>query len=142
MAIVYANLGSNLGNRREIIEKALDCIGEKFGYYCKSGFVDSMPWGFESANPFLNIGVAFKSDLHPEQILDELQTIEKRLSKVAHRDINGNYKDREIDIDIMAIDDITYNSDRLIIPHPHIYERDFFYIPLEELRGKRDVKNN
>lgn len=133
MAVVYANIGSNLGNREALIQRALDKIGEKFGYYCISGLMESAPWGFESSNRFLNIGVAFKSNLHPEEILKILQEIETSVSDVSHRDEKGNYKDREIDIDIMSIDTLRYNSATLTLPHPHLMERDFFFIPLREL---------
>ena len=133
MPIVYLNLGSNLGEKKSFIGRAIERIGETFGYYCISEFVESEPWGFDSTNSFLNVGMAFKSDLHPEIILDKLQALEKEISSVSHRDSFGNYADREIDIDIMAIDDISYVSDRLSIPHPHLYERDFFLIPLRQL---------
>ena len=133
MPVIYVNIGSNLGDRKVLIERALDKIGETFGYYCKSGFVESEPWGFESTNRFLNVGVAFKSALPPEIILDKLQDIEKDISKISHRDARGNYTDREIDIDIMAIDMMRYESERLKVPHPHLMERDFFLIPLREL---------
>ena len=136
MAIVYANIGSNLGQRKVLIEKALDLIGDTFGYYCISEFVESEPWGFDSTNLFLNVGVAFKTTLEPEQVLLTLQSIEKAISSVAHRDSVGNYKDREIDIDIMAIDDMVYRSERLILPHPHLHEREFFLLPLKELKVK------
>ena len=133
MAIVYANIGSNLGDKKALIYKALDLIGEKFRFYCISEFVESQPWGFHSTNSFLNVGVAFTSDLHPEEILVLLQTIEKTISQSSHRDKDGNYIDRELDIDIMAIDNIEYHSERLHIPHPHLNERPFFLIPLSQL---------
>ena len=133
MAIVYANIGSNLGNKRALIEKALDFIGEYFSFYCISRFVESEPWGFDSTNFFLNIGVAFKTELPPEEVLDTLQQIEKKISSASHRDSSGKYIDREIDIDIMAIDELVYDTPRLKIPHPHLKERDFFLIPLKEL---------
>ena len=133
MAIVYANIGSNLGNRRKLIESALRLIADKFGFYCVSEFVESEPWGFDSTNSFLNIGVAFKSKLHPEKILLLLQEIERTVSNVPHRDESGNYKDREIDIDIMAIDNMEYLSSSLQLPHPHLYQRPFFLGPLREL---------
>lgn len=137
MAIVYANIGSNLGDKKAQITKALDLIGEKFGFYCISEFVESEPWGFDSTNSFLNIGVAFKSNLHPEEILTCLQTIEKKISKACHRDENGNYIDRELDIDIMAIDELKYISSRLQIPHRHLKERPFFIVPLQQLCPER-----
>ncbi|MCH5231091.1 MAG: 2-amino-4-hydroxy-6-hydroxymethyldihydropteridine diphosphokinase [Muribaculaceae bacterium] len=126
MAIVYLNIGSNIGNRRALIEKAIRLISEKFGFYCLSEFVESDPWGFDSTNRFLNVGMAIKTDLHPEKILSEMQAIEKRLSSIAHRDASGNYKDRELDIDIMAIDELEYKSKRLQLPHPHLMDREFF----------------
>lgn len=133
MATVYVNIGSNMGERKKWISKALDCIGEIFGYYCVSGFVESEPWGFDSTNHFINIGAAFRSDMHPELILMKLQEIERTLSGVGHRDEAGNYKDREVDIDIMAIDQTRYRSESLRIPHPHLREREFFLMPLMEL---------
>lgn len=133
MAVVYANIGSNLGDKQAMIRRALTRIGEIFGYYCISEFVESEPWGFDSTNSFINIGVAFKSDSPPEEILHSLQSIERELSNVAHRDNDGNYKDREIDIDIMAIDAIRYESPALILPHPHLKDRDFFMITLKDL---------
>lgn len=133
MSIVYANIGSNLGDKEALIEKALERIGQIFGYYCRSGCVESEPWGFESTHRFLNIGVAFKSELAPEEILHVLQGIEKDISSVNHRDALGRYADREIDIDIMAIDEMEYHSEVLCVPHRHLLQRDFFIIPLMEL---------
>ena len=133
MAIVYVNIGSNLGQREKLIETTIDKIAEVFGYYCTSEFVESEPWGFESTNSFLNIGMAFKTDLEPESVLDRLQEIERQVSEVAHRDSTGHYKDREIDIDIMAIDTLLYDSSRLSLPHKYLYERDFFLRPLNQL---------
>ena len=133
MPIVYVNIGSNLGERETLIRKAINEISNRFGYCCISGLVESEPWGYDSTNPFLNIGIAFKSDLHPELILDILQEIEKKISEKSHRDKEGNYADREIDIDIMAIGERRYKSERLQIPHIHLLERDFFIKPLKEL---------
>ena len=133
MPIVYANIGSNLGNRKELILSAIDKIYERFGICCISSFIESDPWGFESENRFLNLGVSFKSSAEPEFILDELQFIEKGICSDSHRDEKGNYSDRKIDIDIMAIDDLKYQSQRLTLPHHHLLSRDFFLIPLQEL---------
>ena len=131
--IVYANIGSNLGDREKFIEKALGHIGEFFGFYCVSGVMETYSWGYDSSLRFLNIGVAFKSDLHPEEILRRLQDIEKMVSGGLHRDEEGRYCDRELDIDIMAFDTGDYRSPQLIVPHVHLKERDFFLLPLQEL---------
>ena len=134
MALIYVNIGSNLGDRQSLIFKAIDNISEEFGYYCLSEFVESEPWGFNSTNRFLNIGMSFKSELHPEEILNRLQNIEKSICSDPHRDSDGGYKDRKIDIDIMMIDNLTYSSERLMVPHAHLQDRKFFLIPLQQLQ--------
>ena len=133
MPVVYVNIGSNLGDRVCFINKAIEGISEKFGYYCLSGMVESQPWGFDSHHPFLNLGIAFKSNLQPEDLLRELKDLEKNISRISHRDGNGNYQDREVDIDIMAIDEIVYKSPLLQVPHRFLVEREFFLRPLKEL---------
>ncbi|MCH5240484.1 MAG: 2-amino-4-hydroxy-6-hydroxymethyldihydropteridine diphosphokinase [Muribaculaceae bacterium] len=135
MSVVYLNIGSNLGNREALINRAILLISEEFGYYCLSGFVESEPWGFESANPFLNIGMAIKTDRHPEEVLRIIQGIEKSISGKSHRDERGQYCDREIDIDIMLIKGMEYHSATLDIPHKHLFEREFFLKPLRELEA-------
>jgi len=129
----YLNLGSNLGNRLLHLTRAMKAIGEEFGPYDISHKVESDPWGFDSTNRFVNIGLAIESDLAPEEVLDRLQAIEKSISPRGHRRWDGSYNDREIDIDIMATDGGEYHSDRLDIPHPHLREREFFMTPLREL---------
>lgn len=129
----YLNLGSNLGNRLLHLTRAMKAIGEEFGPYETSHKVESDPWGFDSTNRFVNIGLTIDSDLAPEEVLARLQAIEKRLSTVGHRRWDGSYNDREIDIDIMACDGGEYHSPTLDIPHPHLEEREFFLKPLAEL---------
>ena len=129
----YLNLGSNLGNRLLHITRALKAIGEEFGPYETSHKVESDPWGFNSTNRFVNIGLAIESDEEPEEVLRRLQIIEKNISPRGHRRGDGSYNDREIDIDIMAADGDAYDSPSLKIPHPHLAKRDFFLKPLAEL---------
>lgn len=133
MATVFINIGSNLGNRRLNLSKAMRAIGQEFGPFELSHTVESAPWGFESNHTFLNVGMAFSSDLSPEEILSRLQSIEKRLSPGNHRNPDGTYSDRYVDIDIVAIDRLTINTPGLRLPHRHLPEREFFLRPLEEL---------
>ena len=136
MSLAYVNIGSNIGKREQLIAQALEKISECFGICCVSSIIETEPWGYESGNRFLNLGVSFRlAEPDPEMLLTKLQEIEKAISKVDHRDIEGNYKDREIDIDIMAIDDLRYESERLIIPHKHLLDRKFFLEPLKELNN-------
>ena len=129
----YLNLGSNLGNRLLHLTRAMKAIGEEFGPYETSHKVESDPWGFNSTNRFVNIGLAIESDEEPEEVLRRLQGIEKNISPRGHRRWDGSYNDREIDIDIMATDGDAYDSPTLHIPHRHLAMRDFFLKPLAEL---------
>ena len=129
----YLNLGSNLGNRLLHLTRAMKAIGEEFGPYETSHKVESDPWGFNSTNRFVNIGLAIESDEEPEEVLRRLQGIEKNISPRGHRRWDGSYNDREIDIDIMATDGDAYDSPSLHIPHRHLAMRDFFLKPLAEL---------
>lgn len=133
MAVVFINIGSNLGNRRLNLSRAMRAIGECFGEFEMSHVVESKPAGFDSTNDFLNIGIAFNSELEPHALLDELKTIEKKLGSGPHRTDTGDYCDRLVDIDIVAIDDKVIDDDTLSVPHKRLAERDFFLVPMEEL---------
>ncbi|MDE6295776.1 MAG: 2-amino-4-hydroxy-6-hydroxymethyldihydropteridine diphosphokinase, partial [Muribaculaceae bacterium] len=63
-----------------------------------------------------------------------LQDIERQISPDPHRNPDGTYADRTIDIDIMGIEGVTMNTPELTLPHPHLAERDFFMQPLRELQ--------
>lgn len=133
MATVFVNIGSNLGNRRLNLSRAMRAIGEEFGEYEISHVVESEPWGFDSTHSFLNVGMMFFSDLEPLEILHRLQAIERGISPTRHRKSDGTYADRIIDIDIVAIDYLQINTPELTVPHPHLLERDFFLRPMAEL---------
>lgn len=129
----FLNIGSNLGNRLLNISKAIRAIEAEFGYFELSKKVESAPWGFDSTNSFINVAMMVISDLEPEAVLDKLQAIELKLDGKPHRDREGGYIDRLIDIDIMAADQIEYHSERLTLPHPHLAERSFFLEPFSQL---------
>ncbi len=133
MAFVLINIGSNLGDRRLNLSRAMRMVGEEFGPYEISHVVESAPWGFDSTNSFLNLGMMFSSSLPPEEILGRLQAIERSISPESHRKPDGSYADRVVDIDIVAIDEEMIDSDILKVPHPHLEDRSFFLEPLAEL---------
>lgn len=130
---VFLNIGSNLGNRRLNISRAVRAIEREFGYFELSKTVESKPEGFMSPNVFLNVGMMILTDLEPIEVLHKLQTIEKELSPTSHRDEKGNYIDREIDIDIIAIDEMIIETEELTVPHPRMHQRHFVLEPMAEL---------
>ena len=122
--IVYLSLGSNLGNREQTIDKAIQLLSEQVGPLIKrSSFFYSKPWGFDSPNDFCNICASFKT----EQI-----TIpsDRALGLRNHKSV---YKDRCIDIDILLFGDIQLSTPELTIPHENMTNRDFVMIPLQEI---------
>lgn len=132
----YINIGTNLGNRRLNLSRAVAAVERRFGYFEISKVVESEPWGYDSTNMFLNVAMMFESDDAPLDVLHELQKIEKEISPEVHRNPDGTYRDRLIDIDIMAIENVEVDEPELKVPHPHLFDRPFFIVPLKELLGK------
>lgn len=133
MADYYLNIGSNLGHRELNISRALRELEKAFGWFETSKATTSKPWGFESSHIFMNIGVHIVSDMTPLEVLQVLKDIEKRLSPAPHRNPDGTYADRILDIDIMAAGDLTLDTPELTLPHPRMDEREFFLRPMADM---------
>lgn len=135
---IYLNIGSNSGDRRAFIARAVAALRATFGPVIRvSEPVESDPWGFRSENKFLNIGVAIDTQrTEPwqpdelEALLETTQAIERSISPHPHRNPDGTYTDREIDIDIIAVDTLAYSGPRLTIPHPAMHLRPFVLTPM------------
>lgn len=127
------SLGSNLGDREDMLRRAIALIEERIGAVQRvSSFIETEPWGFESEHPFLNAAVMVLTTLSPIECLDATQQIERELGR-KKKSKNGIYHDRPIDIDLLLYGDLKLSTPRLTIPHPHMYERDFVMIPLREI---------
>ena len=134
----YLSLGSNLGNREQTLQEAVQRIGQQIGTVTRcSSFFYSEPWGFESEHPFCNLCCCVETSMAPMDVLTATQAIERELGRI-QKSVNGQYSDRSIDIDIIrAFDDqqkeIVSNDPLLTIPHPLYKQRDFVLIPLREI---------
>ncbi|MDE7024367.1 MAG: 2-amino-4-hydroxy-6-hydroxymethyldihydropteridine diphosphokinase [Paramuribaculum sp.] len=135
MPTVYVNIGSNIGNRRSVLERAVACIKGRWCNVRVSGVVESEPWGYDSPNSFLNVGVAFECDSEssPLDVHRELQYIQNSICGDSHRTDGGVYVDRVIDIDLIAIDSEIVDSKELQLPHPRMHMREFVLVPMMEL---------
>lgn len=133
--IYYLNIGSNLGDREGNLWAADLRLSLDLGLVtARSAIVESEPWGFESDNGFLNRGIAVESRFSPIEALNIIHDIEYELNHGhGHRDADGNYVDRLVDIDIMAIDELVIDLPSLQVPHRHMPRRDFFLKPMAEL---------
>ena len=115
------------------MRRAIDMLNAEAGTVDRqSSPLETEPWGFESANKFLNMCVRLLTTLTPEQLLLKKQDIEKRLGRTV-KSVDGKYHDRPIDIDMLMYDDVNISTPALTLPHPHMHERDFVMIPLREI---------
>lgn len=132
----HINLGSNIGDSSDIINRAVEMIRTRIaqpGSLSVSKPVRSAPWGYKSDNEFINVGLSFTSQLSPAQMVQRTQEIEKLLGATPHRNTDGTYRDRNIDIDIIHLGDLIIDSETLTVPHPRMHLREFVLIPLCEL---------
>ena len=151
-------LGSNLGDRRENIERAVSLIAERVGAVLRrSSLMETEPWGFDSQNKFLNAVILCETALTPRQLLKVTQQIERDLGRKRKSSIFRSapcdallaknlqfsiYTDRCIDIDILLYDDLKVDEPDLKIPHPLMEQRDFVMIPLNEIQQQLITKTN
>ena len=133
MHTIYLSLGTNLGSREDNLERALRLLQEQVGALLRRSSVrETAPWGFESSHMFLNLCVCMATSLSPLQLLTTTKQIERQLGRT-QKSVHGHYADRLIDIDILLYDDAHINEPGLVIPHPHMYEREFVMMPLNEI---------
>ena len=130
MTTVYLGLGTNIGNRKENLTRAIEALSLALGpCTAQSSFIETAPWGFDSDNPFLNCAVAFETELTPLLLLDTTEKVERELGRTT-KSSGGVYHDRVIDIDILLYGSAIVETPRLTIPHPLMHLRDFVLEPL------------
>lgn len=139
MNIVYLSLGSNRGDRRDLLRRAVALIGEKIGgVSAQSPVYETSPWGFEDPVPFYNCALEVRSALAPGEMLNAIVEIERSLGRNRGEERpaasgKGPYLPRTIDIDILFCDDLVMDSEDLVIPHPSISRRRFVLEPLSRI---------
>lgn len=132
--MVHINIGSNLGDRKKIVAEAAAMIEERLGVKARRApLVETPAWGFESANKFINLGIALDAGIEPVALLRILRGIEREIDPSPHRDASGGYIDRAIDIDLIAVGETVIESAELTLPHPRMRDRRFVLLPMASL---------
>lgn len=122
-------LGSNQGNREEMIQKALEQIADDYTEIISvAPVIHSEPWGVVEQPSFLNTVCHIRTFYEPLSLLEHLQAIENNLGRVRHQ----HWGPRTIDLDILYFDQYILHSQRLNLPHPYLRERTFVLEPLAE----------
>ena len=126
---VYLSLGSNLGDRRAHLKKALGLLGESVDIVSVSSVYDTEPVGVGEQPRFLNLVCRVNTNIGPMQLLSLIKGIESSMG----RDISLKNVPRVIDIDIILYGDTIMESPDLIIPHARMQERAFVLVPFAEI---------
>lgn len=129
--ICYIGIGSNMGDRRYYIERAISEIrnNKKVKFRRASSIYETDPVGDLPQDKFLNGVLEIETDLVPKSLLRELHNIEYSLGR--ERKIKNG--PRTIDLDILYYGDLEIHEKDLMIPHPRIKEREFVLKGLKEL---------
>lgn len=126
---VYLSLGSNLGDKKENLEKALELLSHRLRIKSISSLYETEPVGNPSHPKFLNIAVKAETALEPSSLLLLLKGIERKMGRVP----GPRNAPRTIDIDIIIHGDKVIKTPNLVIPHPRFSERAFVLVPLKEI---------
>lgn len=127
---VFLLLGSNLGDRLQILKSAEILIAERIGIIQSASSVyETAPWGVLDQPAFLNQILIVETGLMPEEVLRVVLEIEHELGRVRYE----RWGARVIDIDMLYYQDIVMDSARLTLPHPRLHERRFTLVPLNEI---------
>ncbi|MGB3144795.1 MAG: 2-amino-4-hydroxy-6-hydroxymethyldihydropteridine diphosphokinase [Maribacter sp.] len=127
----FLSIGSNLGNREYLLQKAIFEIGQKAGEIRQvSGIYETPAWGF-GGEDFLNACLEIQTLLTPEALLEELLTIETKFGR--ERTPDGVYASRTLDIDILYFEKEIIKTDTLVVPHPKMQDRKFILKPLADI---------
>jgi 2-amino-4-hydroxy-6-hydroxymethyldihydropteridine diphosphokinase len=125
-------LGSNVGERREQLQGAVDALpGHGIEVLASSSVYDTDPVGEITDQPsFLNACVRVRTALQPLELLDAAKAIEADLGRNA---AGPRHSPRAIDIDILLLDRLEFSDRRMSIPHQQVLSRRFVLIPALEL---------
>jgi 2-amino-4-hydroxy-6-hydroxymethyldihydropteridine diphosphokinase len=127
-ASVVIALGSNLGNRRVHLRRAVEELRKVISVVRVSSIIETEP--VDAPPPkFLNMVVVGYTRLSPEELLDEMQAIEKRLG----RRRAARNAPRVIDLDLILHGGHRRRTARLTLPHPRYRQREFVMVPLREV---------
>jgi 2-amino-4-hydroxy-6-hydroxymethyldihydropteridine diphosphokinase len=122
-------LGSNTGNRKDMLQRASELL-QHYGSALKTSSVyETQAWGIEDQAAFLNQVICLETSLSPIDLLQGILHIESLLGRFRGQ----KWGPRTIDIDILLYDHDIIDLPDLKIPHPFLPERRFTLIPLSEI---------
>ncbi|MCI4412287.1 MAG: 2-amino-4-hydroxy-6-hydroxymethyldihydropteridine diphosphokinase [Thiotrichales bacterium] len=127
----FLGLGANLAQPELQLQRAIDLLREQVQIddIRVSRFYASQPMGPQNQPDYINAVASIETSLAPLELLDVCQSIEQKLQRVKGQ----RWGARTIDVDILSIDQLVMETQRLVLPHPGIAFRDFVLLPWKEL---------
>ena len=130
MNSVFLQLGSNLGERSQLLIDATVLLLERVGMIVeKSKVYESTPWRVDGQENYLNQVIELSTKYSAERVLKIVLEIETELGRVRAE----KWGERLIDIDIIFFNDEIIETSDLCVPHKHMHERNFVLEPLNEI---------
>ncbi len=132
MKTAFLAFGSNLGDRRETLERARALLGREneIEVVRESLLYETEPVGGPAGQPFfLNAVAELRTTLSPHQLLSRCQTLEAFFG----RERKIPWGARTLDLDILSYGGEVIVDPDLTIPHPRLHERFFVLMPLAEI---------
>jgi 2-amino-4-hydroxy-6-hydroxymethyldihydropteridine diphosphokinase len=126
---VYLGLGSNLGDRKDNLDKAIDYLSQRLRITAKSSIYDTEAMENREQPRFLNMVFQAQTIFKPQDILMLAKSIERKMG----RQPNTHNAPRTIDIDILFYGDEIIETPDLTIPHASLPNRAFALVPMEEI---------
>ncbi|MET9733559.1 2-amino-4-hydroxy-6-hydroxymethyldihydropteridine diphosphokinase [Streptomyces sp. NPDC006458] len=131
--LAVLSLGSNLGNRLETLQGAVDALEDTPGVRVKavSPVYETEPWGVEpgSQPSYFNAVVILRTTLPPSSLLERAHAVEEAF----HRVRDERWGARTLDVDIVAYAEVVSDDPVLTLPHPRAHERAFVLAPWHDV---------
>ena len=137
MPVVFIGLGSNLGDREDYINRAINCLKETSNITVEkiSSIIETEPQDAAGQGKYLNAVIKLETNLAALDLLKKLQSIEDSLGRV--RTFQNAPCPRTIDLDILLYGEEVIDEPELKVPHPRMFERKFVIEPLLEIWERR-----
>jgi len=126
---VFLGLGTNLGQRRLNLQRAVVGLAAGMTITAVSPIYETPPWGMTDQPHFLNLCLAARTTLSALALLAFAKNLEAEMG----RQPAERWGPRLIDIDLLFYDNLIIDNEHITVPHPRLHERTFVLAPLADV---------
>jgi len=126
----FIGLGSNLGDRRALLRRAVEQLGSAGDLVGVSPLYETEPVGGpEGQGPYLNLVVELSTGDTPRELFERCRALEATAGRMR----TERWGPRTLDADVLWVDGWQVDEEDLVVPHPRLWERRFVVQPLADL---------